>query len=107
MPQFRSLRAFILGPVDRSTAARLAVTPGALLAHLAVLALVTSTLGAQGSAASDTPLHLAANRFDFVVSGDAEPAGKPLRIHNGGAARRVCVRQSSQPHVGEWRGTTV
>jgi hypothetical protein len=59
---------------------------------LALLALVTSVAEAQGSAASDTPLHLAASRFEFVESGDASPPAKPLRVHNGGTERFTDVR---------------
>ena len=58
---------------------------------LALLALVTSAAEAQSSA-SDTPLHLPANRFELVASGEAQPPAKPLRIHNGGTAQFTDVR---------------
>src|SRR4051812_27971812 len=57
---------------------------------LALLVLIAPVVGAQG--ASDTPLHLATSRFDFVESGDAQPPTKPLRIHNGGTAQFTDVR---------------
>ena len=60
---------------------------------LALLTLVTSAsaAAAQGSA-SDTPLHLATSRFEFVASGDTLPPAQPLRIHNGGSTRFTDVR---------------
>ena len=54
--------------------------------------LFTSAAGAQGSGTSDTPLHLPASRFEFVVSGDTQPPAKPLRVHNGGSAPFTDVR---------------
>ena len=65
------------------------------LRHLfAVLTLVTSAslAEAQTASASDTPLHLAANRFQFVASGDTLPPPQPLRVHNGGIARFTDMR---------------
>ena len=59
---------------------------------LTLLTLVTSAAEGQGSGASDTPLHLPANRFEFVASGDTQTLAKPLRVHNGGAARFTDVR---------------
>ena len=71
---------------------------------LALLALVTSAVEAQGSGASDTPLHLPANRFEFVASGDAKPPTKPLRVHNGGTARFTNVRLTRLVYADSARG---
>ncbi len=71
---------------------------------LALLTLVTSAAGAQGSGASDTPLHLAASRFEFVASGDAQPLAKPLRVHNGGTARFTDVRLTRLAYADSARG---
>ena len=57
---------------------------------LALLTLVTSASIAE--AQGDTPLHLAANRFSFVVSGDTLPAAQPVRVHNGGTFGFTDVR---------------
>src|SRR5829696_3875614 len=101
MPRSRRLLPLAPAPSDRRTTERLTVSPAALLAPLALLAphallallaLVTSAAGAQGRAASDTPLHLAASRFEFVASGDTQPPAKPLRVHTGGTARFTDVR---------------
>ena len=70
----------------------------------ALLSLVTSAAGAQGGAPSDTPLHLAASRFEFVASGDAEPSAKPLRVHNGGTARFTDVRLTRLAYADSARG---
>ena len=61
---------------------------------LALLTLVTSAsvAEAQGSSASDTPLHLATSRFEFAASGETPPPSQPLRIHNGGTVRFTDVR---------------
>ena len=83
----RPFLALVPAPSDRRSADRLAAT---LLASLALAASVTSAAGAQ----ADTPLHLAANRFDFVVSGDAQPPAKPLRVHNGGTAAFTDVKMT-------------
>ncbi len=60
----------------------------------ALLTLVTSASLAEAQAgnASDTPLHLAASRFQFVASGETPPPAQPLRVHNGGSARFTDVR---------------
>ena len=71
---------------------------------LALLTLVTSAAGAQSSAASDTPLHLAASRFEFVVSGDTLLPSKPLRVHNGGTARFTDVRLTKVAYADSARG---
>jgi hypothetical protein len=72
---------------------------------LALLALVTfsSAAEAQGSA-SDTPLHLPANRFEFVASGDKQPPAQPLRIHNGSTARFTDVRVTRLAYADSARG---
>ncbi len=75
--------------------------------HLfAILTLVTSAslTEAQGSSASDTPLHLAANRFQFVASGETPPPAQPLRVHNGGAARFTDVRLTRLAYADSTRG---
>lgn len=71
---------------------------------LALLALTTSAAGAQGPSTSDTPLHLAANRFEFVVSGDTPPAAKPLRVHNGGTTGFTDVRLMRLAYADSARG---
>src|SRR5688572_30337595 len=95
MPLSRRLLALIPAPFFRRTTEHLAVSSTALLgrvALVALVALVTSTAEAQVSAASDTPLHVAASRFEFIVSGDTQPPAKPLRVHNGGKTRLTEVR---------------
>lgn len=72
---------------------------------LALLALVTSASAAGAQAAAyETPLHLPANRFEFVVSADTVPATKPLRIHNGGTARFTDVRVTKLVYADSARG---
>ncbi len=73
---------------------------------LALLTLVTSAsvAEAQGSRASDTPLHLAASRFEFVASGDTPPPAQPLRVHNGGTARFTDVRLTRLAYADSVRG---
>jgi len=73
---------------------------------LALLSLVTSAsvVEAQGSSASDTPLHLAASRFEFVASGDTPPPAQPLRVHNGGTARFTDVRVTRLTYADSARG---
>ena len=71
---------------------------------LALIALVTSAAGAQASSAPDTPLHLPANRFEFVVTGDSQPHAKPLRIHNGGTGRFTDVRVTRLAYADSARG---
>jgi hypothetical protein len=66
---------------------------------LALLALVTSAAGAQESAAPDTPLQVAASRFEIVASGDTQPPAKPLAVHNGGAA--LCWGRAPVARFGE------
>ena len=104
MPRSRRLLALVPAPSDRRTAEQLTVSPTALLAPLALVALVTSAAGAQGSAASDTPLHLATSRFEFVVSGDTQPPAKPLAVHNGGTARLTDVRLTRLSYADSARG---
>jgi hypothetical protein len=69
---------------------------------LALLTLVTSAAGAQSAA--DVPLHLAASRFEFVESGDAQPPAKPLRVHNGGKAQFTDVRLTKLAYADSARG---
>ena len=71
---------------------------------LALLAVVTSTAGAQGSAASDTPLHLATSRFEFAVSDDSMLPAQQLRVHNGGTARFTDVRVTKITYADAARG---
>lgn len=72
--------------------------------HVALLALVTSAAGAQAPAASDIPLHLPSNRFEFVSSGDTVAATKPLRVHNGGSAPLTEVRLVRLTYADSARG---
>jgi hypothetical protein len=104
MPRSHHLVALLPPPSDRRTAERLTPLPTALLAPLALLALLASTAGAQGSGASDTPLHLAASRFEFVASGDTQPPAKPLRVHNGGTAPFTGVRLTRLTYADSARG---
>src|SRR5687767_6970643 len=92
MPRSRRLLALVPAPSDRRTAERLTVSATALLAAMALLTLGTTAAEAQGRAAHDTPLHVATNRFEFVASGDTQPAAKPLAVHNGGTVRLTDVR---------------
>ena len=73
---------------------------------VALLSLVASAsvADAQAASASDTPLHLAANRFEFVVSGDSLPPAKPLRVHNGGATGFTDVRLTRLTYADSARG---
>jgi hypothetical protein len=71
---------------------------------LALLTLVTTAAGAQGSGASDSPLHLPANRFEFVASGDTQAPAKPLRIHNGGKVAFTDVRLTRVTYADSARG---
>ena len=71
---------------------------------LALVALVTSAAGAQGRPASEIPLHLAANHFEFVVSGDTPSHPQPLRVHNGGTAAFSEVRLTRLAYADSARG---
>jgi hypothetical protein len=73
---------------------------------LALLTLVTSASAAeaQGSSASDTPLHLPASRFEFVASGDTQAPAKPLAVHNGGTALLTNVRLTRLAYADSARG---
>ena len=113
MPRSRRLLALVPAPSGRRTAERLTPSPTALLAPLALLAphavlallaLAGAPAGAQGRAATDTPLHLAASRFEFVASGDSQPSAKPLRVHNGGTARFTDVRLTRLAYADSARG---
>jgi len=92
MPRSRRLLALVPASFNRRPARRLTVFPTALLAAVALLTLGTTAADAQSSAATETPLHLAESRFDFVASGDTPPPAKALKVHNGGAARFTDVR---------------
>jgi hypothetical protein len=59
---------------------------------------------AQESATSATPLHLAASRFEFVVSGDSQPTVQALRVHNGGTVGFTGVRLTRLTYVNPARG---
>jgi hypothetical protein len=106
MPRSRRPLALVPAAPDCSTAGRLTPSAAALLAPLALLALVASAPGAQGPAASasDTPLHLAASRFEFVASGDTQPPAKPLAVHNGGTAPLTDVRLTRLAYADSARG---
>jgi hypothetical protein len=112
MPRSRPLLALVSAPFDRGTAERLTPSPAARLASLALtlaslgagLAVVASAAGAQGSGPSDTPLHLAASRFEFVASGETHAPAKPLRVHNGGTRRFTNVRLTRLAYADSARG---
>ena len=103
MLRFRRPPALVPAPSHRRTAEHLTVSSAALLAPLTLLALVASAAAAQ-SAAPDTPLHLAASRFEFVASGDTQPPAKPLRVHNGGTAGFTNVRLTKLVYADSARG---
>ena len=98
MPRSRRLVFLLPANSDRNR-----LTPS-LTALFAFLVLLTSTAGAQTNGASDTPLHLAASRFEFVESGDAQPPTKPLRVHNGGTAGFTDVRLTKLAYADSARG---
>ena len=104
MPRSRHLRTHVPAPSDRRPPRRLTSSATALLGAVALLASLTSSADAQGSAASDTPLHLAASHFEFVVSGETQPPAKPLRVHNGGTARFTDVRLTRLTYADSARG---
>lgn len=62
------------------------------LLALFTLVMSASVGEAQAGSASDTPLHLAVSRFNFVASGDTLPLAQALRVHNGGTLRFTDVR---------------
>jgi hypothetical protein len=101
MSRSRRFPAPVPAPSDRRNADRL--TPS-LTTLFTALALFASAAGAQNSSASDTPLHLPASHFEFVVSGDAQPPAKPLRVHNGGTARFTDVRLTRLTYADSARG---
>jgi hypothetical protein len=63
-----------------------------------------SASAAEAQGASATPLHLPANRFQFVVAGDTAPPPQLLRIHNGGNARFTDVRVTRVAYADSTRG---
>jgi hypothetical protein len=103
MPRFRRLLALVPAHFRRRSTERLTPSATALLASIALLASVTSAADAQGRAA-DTPLHVAASRFEFVASGDAQPPAKPLAVHNGGTAPLTDVRLTRLAYADSSRG---
>lgn len=74
------------------------------LLALFTLATSASVAEAQGSSASETPLHLAVSRFSFVASGDTLPLAQPLRVHNGGTTRFTDVRLTRLAYADSTRG---
>ena len=74
------------------------------LAALFTLVAFASVAEAQVAGAPDTPLHLAASRFEFVVSGDSLPPAKPLRVHNGGTTGFTDVRLTRLTYADSARG---
>ena len=92
MPHFRNLATLHFARYTIKTADSSMLFPTAWLAPLALLTVVASSAVAQGSGASGTPLHLPANSFEFVASGETQPLTKPLRVHNGGTAPFTDVR---------------
>ena len=104
MPRSRCLLTVVPSPYDRRTAERLTPSPTALLAAIALLTSVTTAARAQGRAASDTPLHVAASHYEFIASGDTQPPAKPLAVHNGGTARLTDVRLTRLAYVDLARG---
>jgi|SRR5687768_8967042 len=104
MPRSRRFLALLSALSHRRSAPHLTISPTALIAPLVLIASITSSTGAQGNGASDTPLHLAASRFEFVASGDAQPPAKPLRVHNGGTTRFTDVRLTMLTYADSARG---
>lgn len=92
MSQFRNRLALVASPSLRISTGHVAAVTTALIATLALLSPMAATAEAQNLAAYETPLHLPANRFEFVASGGAQAPAKPLAVHNGGAARLTDVR---------------
>lgn len=104
MLRSRRLLAFVAALSDRRASPRLTPPLAALVAALALLTSVATGAEAQGDAASDTPLHLAASHFEFVASGEIHPPAKPLRVHNGGSARFTDVRVTRVAYADSARG---
>ena len=105
MPRSRPLLALVPAPSDRRIAERLTPSPTAPLAAVALLSFVAIAADAQGRAASDTPLHVVASRFEFVASGETQPPAKELAVHNGGTARLTDVRLTRLAYSESARGT--
>ena len=104
MPRSRRLLSLFPALSSRSTTDRLTPSSTVLLAVIALLASGTTSARAQGSAPSETPLHLAASHFEFVASGTAQPPSKPLRVHNGGTAGFTNVRLTRVAYADSARG---
>jgi acyl-coenzyme A thioesterase PaaI-like protein len=103
MLRFRHLLALVPAHSSCSTAERPAPSTLTLLAAIALLTLATPAARAQASAPATT-LHLAANHFEFVVSGDSQAPAKPLRVHNGGTAGFTDVRLVGLAYADSARG---
>jgi hypothetical protein len=118
MPRSRRFLSLVHALSNRRTADSLSSSPTALIA-VAVLALgstsanaqsataraQSATANSQAATASDKTLHLAASRFEFVVSGDTQPPARPLRVHNGGTVRFTDVRLVRLAYADPARGT--
>ena len=102
MPRSLRFPALVPAPSHHGAVRRLTARTTALLAAIALLAPATSA--AQAPPASDTPLHLAASRFEFVASGDTQPPAKPLRVHNGGTTGFTGVRLVRLAYADSARG---
>ncbi len=103
MPRSRHSRTPVPAFFARRIRRRLKPSSAAPLASLALLAVAASTAGAQAASATDTPLHLAASRFEFTASGEA-PRTQPLRVHNGGTTRFTDVRLTGVTYADSARG---
>lgn len=104
MLRSRRVPELVLAPSDNENLEPLRVSPTALLAGIALVALLASAAGAQESA-SDVPLHLPANRFELVESGDAKAPTKPLRIHNGSTGQFTDVRLTKVAYADSSKGS--
>ena len=112
MPPSRPLLALVLAPSHGGTAERLTPSPATRLALAALtlaslgagVAAVPSVAGAQGRAASGTPLHVATSRFEFLASDIPQPTAKPLAVHNGGTTRLTDVRLTRLAYADSARG---
>ncbi len=62
------------------------------------------TLAALVTSTTDTPLHLPANRFEFVASGGTAALTKPLAVHNGGTSKFTDVRVMRLAYADSARG---
>ena len=104
MPRSRRPFTLVSAFSHRATASRVATSAKARVLLLAIVALFASTAEAQGRGASDTPLHVTVNSFEFVALGDTQPAARPLNVHNGGTARFTDVRLTRLTYADPARG---